>query len=260
MREIYEDQQRKDMQEMVKFLEELKAGTNEELLFRLNERIAKLKGEIEEVSDKGIVEDGGIEAYSDNVRFETSRLIVRRPAEKDKTPFLKVKEEYSYFKRTFSHEELRDELWKEHLSEQSLYCSILLKNNSDYVGYCGIKNLHKSVWEIAIELKAEYCGKGYGYEAMSAFFAFVTGVLGAHVYSSRVETENLTSQRLMEKLGFQPYGISEFILRTEDEKREAEEKYAFKIDDRYRELARRFHTSPEKLISHVLEYRKAVDG
>ena len=258
MREIYEDRERKDLQEMAQFLKELTAGTNEELMSRLDEKISKLKEEINEVSDTGQLEYGGIASYDGDVCFETARLLIRRPAEEDKPFFLELKENYSFFKRTFAHDELKDGLWEDHLKPYTLYCSILRRDNSDYVGYCGIKNLYKSAWEIAIELREEYCGKGYGYEAMTAFFDNVTGILGPHEYSSRVAVDNTASQKLMEKLGFEPFGLSEFILHTEEEKREAEEKYAYKIDNRYKELAQRFHTTPEKLISHVLEYRKTI--
>ena len=255
MREIIEDRARKDAEEMLRFLEELKADEGDDWRAKIEARINELKSGIEATRDMGPVETGGIQSFSEEFRVDTARLMLRRPMEEDKDAFLAVKERYSFFKRTFQHDELRDELWSEHLSHETLYCSIVHRATGEYIGYCGIKNLHKDIWEIAIELKEEHCGQGFGYEAVTGFIEKATEALGPHEYCSRVEPENVASQKLMEKLGFQPSGISEFFLHDEEEKREAEEKYAYKLDGRYIELAKRFHTTPEKLISHVLEYR-----
>ena len=77
-------------------------------------------------------------------------------------------------------------------------------------------------------------------------------------FSSRVDADNLASQKLMEKLGFQPYGLSEFLLHKEEDQLAAEEEYKDRLDERYMALAEKFHVEPRKLLSHVLEYRIIV--
>ena len=219
------------------------------------EKISQLCSDVNAAKDKGPVEPEGVDSFPEDYFCETPALVLRSPSDSDKDAFLAVKAHYSSYKHTFNHDMLKNQLWDEHLSKEALYCSIIRKDISSYIGYCGIHNLHKDVWEIAIELSAENCGKGYGFEALSAFFAHTTELLGPHVYVSRVEVDNIASQKLMEKLGFRPFGISEYYLHDTAEMREVEEKYAARINARYIELADRFHTTPEKLLSHVLEYR-----
>ena len=77
-------------------------------------------------------------------------------------------------------------------------------------------------------------------------------------FSSRVDADNLATQKLMEKLGFQPYGLSEFLLHKEEDQLAAEEEYKDRLDERYMALAEKFHVEPRKLLSHVLEYRIIV--
>lgn len=62
----------------------------------------------------------------------------------------------------------------------------------------------------------------------------------------------------MKKIGFQPYGLSEFLLHREEDKLAAEEEYKDKLDDRYMALAKKFNVEPRKLLSHVLGYRMVV--
>ena len=73
-----------------------------------------------------------------------------------------------------------------------------------------------------------------------------------------VQVTLLPNYILMEKLGFQPYGLSEFLLHKEEDQLAAEEEYKDKLDDRYMVLAKKFNVEPRKLLSHVLEYRIIV--
>ncbi len=86
----------------------------------------------------------------------------------------------------------------------------------------------------------------------------VASISDHHEFASRVDTDNIASQTLMEKLGFKPYGLSEFLLHREEDQLAAEEEYKDRLDDRYMELAKKFNVEPRKLLSHVLEYRIVV--
>lgn len=79
--------------------------------------------------------------------------------------------------------------------------------------------------------------------------------LNVSEFRVRIDTENYTSQKLFEKLGAEPNGISEFMLHGEADIHRCEEENIYLIDERMQELAKRFNVEPRKLLSHVLEYR-----
>ena len=54
-------------------------------------------------------------------------------------------------KSVFAKPEFKDELWQEYLSEESLYYTIAKKEDNAIIGYCGVKNLDRRIWEIAID-------------------------------------------------------------------------------------------------------------
>lgn len=86
------------------------------------------------------------------------------------------------------------------------------------------------------------------------YLEIVAGISKRHEFTGRVDTDNIASQNLMEKLGFQPYGLSELLLHKEEDQLAVEEEYMDKLDDRYMALAKKFNVEPRKLRSHVLEY------
>ncbi len=106
--------------------------------------------------------------------------------------------------------------------------------------------------------KSDCFHQEYGYSALKMYLETVADMSNRHEFASRVDTDNIASQNLMEKLGFQPYGLSEFLLYREEDKLAAEEEYKNKLDDRYMALAKKFYVEPRKLLSHVLEYRMVV--
>ena len=253
MQELYEMQQKQELIETISFLEALAGADKETLIEKLNERIKWLEDQI--AFHKGALEPGGIEYYDGDFAVESPRLLLRRPISSEKEIFLGLKAHYSFSKHVYENEITRNSIWDEHIGYQALYCSIL---NNEYIGYCGIKNLQKNIWEIAIELKEEACHKGNGYEALSLFLAQLRSTFGHRVISSRIEPDNIASQNLFEKLGFKPFGLSDFLLHTDEEKRRFEEKYADRVDENLRKLAEKFNVEPVKLLSHVVEYRLEI--
>ncbi len=199
-----------------------------------------------------------ISLFDKDVLCENSEIILRKAIEDDKEPYYQLKKEYAYMKSAFAKPEYKDELWKEYLSGESLYYTIAKKKDNIFIGYCGVKNLNRRIWEIAIELKSECCHRGYGYNALKMYLETVARISKRHEFASRVDADNIASQNLMEKLGFQPYGLSEFLLHKEEDKLAAEEEYKDKLDERYMMLAKKFNAEPKRLLSHVLEYRIVV--
>ncbi len=226
------------------------------------ERVSVLMQEIAKKLEKKEKDSIGggydISLFDKNILCEDAEIILRKPSDKDLEPYYFLKKEYAYMKSAFAKTEFKVELWKEYLSEESLYYTIARREDDAFIGYCGVKNLNRENWEIAIEIKSDYCHQGYGFRALKMYLKTVADISNRHEFASRVDTDNIASQNLMEKLGFQPYGLSEFLLHREEDKLAAEEEYKDKLDKRYMELARKFNVEPRKLLSHVLEYRIVV--
>ena len=232
--------------------------SKEEILRVIDAKEKELLEEISYLEKKEEALIGGeynLSLFDKNILCEDSEIILRKPIDNDFEPYYLLKKEYAYMKSLFAKPGFKDELWQEYLSEESLYYTIVKKEDNAFIGYCGVKNLNRKIWEIAIEIKSDYCHQGYGYRALKMYMETIADISNRHEFASRVDTDNIASQNLMEKLGFQPYGLSEFLLHREEDKLAAEEEYKDKLDERYMALARKFNVEPRKLLSHVLEYR-----
>ena len=71
----------------------------------------------------------------------------------------------------------------------------------------------------------------------------------------RIDPANVASQRLFEKLGAKPNGLSEFLIHGKEWLRQMGEENLTKIDDQLITVARKFNVEPRQLLSHVLEYK-----
>ena len=182
------------------------------------------------------------------------KALLRVIAESEKDDYLSVSYEYSNMKGAFGDDKFRESLWNSFTDDTAFVCSILDKDTLKYVGYCSIKDLRKIDWEIAIELKPEWCNKGYGTEALSLFLNNVFQLTSNRYFRVRVDIDNYASQALMEKLGAYPDGTSEFLLSGEDlEKFKMENSYM--IDEKIKKVAEKFCMDPEDILGQVLEYR-----
>lgn len=181
-------------------------------------------------------------------------VFLRVVEETEKEKYLNVTYEYSVMKGMYKDESFRETTWKEFLSDNAFVCSIYNKISSEYIGYCSIKDMGKPEWELAIELKSEFCKQGYGTESLMLLMKSVHNLTGRRFFRARVEVDNYASQRLMRKLGAVPNGISEFLLHGEEiDKFQME--YKDMITDEIREVAEEFCMEAEDLLGYVLEYR-----
>lgn len=266
MQEIAAKIERKQLLDELELLEKLlgdgqEAVTKEEILRVVEEKEKELLEEIHYLEKKEEALIGGeydLSLFDKNILCEDSEIILRKPSDNDLESYYFLKKEYAYMKSAFAKPEFKNELWQEYLSDESLYYTIARKKDNVFIGYCGVKNLNRIIWEIAIEIKSDCCHQGYGYRALKMYLETVANISNRHEFTSRVDTDNIVSQNLMEKLGFQPYGLSEFLLHRKEDQLAAEEEYKDKLDDRYMALAKKFNVEPRKLLSHVLEYRIVI--
>lgn len=185
--------------------------------------------------------------------------VLLRPIEpSDREDYLLIQRENATMRSMLKEDAFCDMVWKEHNEEKSLMLSI--ENMGSYIGYCGIKDTSQSLWEIAIELKRDWTKHGIGYPALSTMLNTISSRLGVTEYRVRIDPVNFPSQKLFERLGAVPNGLSELWLHDQGDLEKCEEDNLHLIDDRIMEVARKFEVEPRKLLSHVLEYRLSWTG
>lgn len=210
--------------------------------------IKRYKENIMELFNKSILPTAG-ELFAEN---EKVRLCVIQ--ERKREEYLAVSYEHSFMKSAFKDNEFTEDLWNNFLSDKMFVCTVFDWLTGGYVGYCAIKNLNKPDWELGIELKKEWCHKGYGTEAVSLFLKKVATLTGKRFFRARVDIENVASQAMMRKLGAYPNGVSEFLLHGQLLE-EFKSENIDKIDDNIRNIACEFKMTPEDILGYVLEYR-----
>ena len=179
-------------------------------------------------------------------------ILLRYVQEKDREDFLNLRKNYAIMESMFKHEELRDSMWREHTEERSLMLSI--EQNGTYVGYCGIQDLTKSVWEISIELMPTRLRQGIGFAALTTMLNELKARLWVNSFRIRIEPTNYASQKLFEKLGAIPNGISELWIHDQEALKQLENENQHLINDDLIAVAKKFSVQPQQLLSHVLEY------
>ena len=78
--------------------------------------------------------------------------------------------------------------------------------------------------------------------------------LGVRRFRIRIDPSNHASQKLFEKMGAQPNGVSEYLILDQKELEKVEKENLNLIDAATVALADKFGVEPRKLLSHVLEY------
>lgn len=183
----------------------------------------------------------------------TEGLILRRVQPTDREHYLALEQHYFVAKSMLEDETFRDKVWSNHIDDKTLL--LAAEQNGEYIGYCGIKDTTQEHWEIMIELFPQWTNRGIGYSTTCAMLNALKRRLGVTSYRVRIEPSNTASQRLFEKLGATPNGISEFLLHGAEELEKYEESNLPYITEQLSAVAQKFGVEPRKLLSHVLEYR-----
>lgn len=180
-------------------------------------------------------------------------IVLRSVNPSDRELFLDIQRIYSPMRSMLQEGAYCDMVWKEHIQPKALMCSIL--KNGTYIGYCGIKDTAHAPWEIAIELFPHWTRHGIGPEALVAMMDAIKARLGKFEYRVRIDPGNQASQKMFERLGAVPNGISSLFLHEEELQHKCEEENLHLIDEGVIALAKKFGVEPRKLLSHVLEYK-----
>lgn len=189
---------------------------------------------------------------SGEVTSEDASIVLRKVEDSDREVYLALQKEYSIMKSMLNEQAYGDMAWNEHIEPKALMLTIL--KDGAYIGYCGIKSTAQNPWEIAIELLPKWTKQGIGYQAITAMMESIAVRLGVTEFRVRIDPGNWASQKLFEKLGAQPNGISEFLIHDQAALKKVEEDNLHLIDEEIIALAAKFGVEPRNLLSHVLEY------
>lgn len=179
-------------------------------------------------------------------------LILRKVEEADRDGYIGLQKAYNLMKSMLKEETYYDMVWREHQEPKALMFSII--KDGQYIGYCGIKNTSQEPWEIAIEILPDWTNQGIGRIAIDGMLDAVIVRLGINQFRVRIDPGNHASQKMFEKLGAIPNGISEFLIHDKATLEKCEEDNLHLIDADTISLAGKFGVEPRKLLSHILEY------
>ena len=223
----------------------------ENLEKRIELENTKCKSESTEKFDKSIFPKTGMLIGEDRDVV----MFVTKASEKEE--YLSLSHTYSQMKNAYKDEKFLEKIWNSFIGENVFVCFVYDKKTKTFVGYCSIKELRQKEWELAIELKPEWCHRGYGTQALTLFVNCVTEITGNYIYRARVEIDNYASQALLKKLGAYPNGISEYELHGKNLDQFKRENTDL-IDDKLQAVAEEFCMEAEDILGYVLEYRLEV--
>jgi ribosomal-protein-alanine N-acetyltransferase len=152
--------------------------------------------------------------------LETKRLVLRKVTKEDANSILKYLSDEEVMKyyglEPFkSINDVLDEIsWYQSLqnNKTGIRWGITLKEQGIVIGSCGFHNKvsHHFRTEIGFELSKEQWGKGIAHEAVEAIICYGYEHMKIQRIEALIEPPNISSQKLVEKLGF----IREGLLRN----------------------------------------------
>jgi RimJ/RimL family protein N-acetyltransferase len=148
--------------------------------------------------------------------IETERLLLRRFRPDDLAPFLAYRND-SEVARYDGLTGLTEARARAYIAEQmatpagvpGLWLQIAVERRSEgLIGDCGffIDDRLPGTAEIGYRLRRDRWGQGYASEAVGAVLDWAFGALGLHRAVALIDTRNVRSMRLVERLGFRREG------------------------------------------------------
>lgn len=262
MQKNVQQYEREQLKKQLKFLETLIDMDADERAVALQLQLDELQEKINEFEQHEHRNYGNgydLTLFCEPILCETNRIRLRKPTLADKEPHFNLRKQYALLPFVYQRENYIEEDWAEYIGDTSLFYTIENAASAAYIGYCGVKDVRKEIWEIAVEIVPTFQKQGYGYEAVTVYLREVAKLSGCTTFSSRVDADNIGSQKLMEKVGFTPYGLADFIFYDEEQKEQIEQENLPHIQERHIAIAEKFHTKPQKLFTHLLEYRITIE-
>ncbi|MBY6036898.1 GNAT family N-acetyltransferase [Fictibacillus nanhaiensis] len=149
--------------------------------------------------------------------IETSRLILREVTTEDSKDMFAYLSDHDVVKHMgLEPYQTVEDVWDEVGWYTSIYqegtgmrWGITLKNSGRIIGSCGFLNWRTKHFraEVGFELSKDFWGKGIGSEALEAVVTYGFQHLQLERIEALIEPNNLASQKLVEKQGFQKEGL-----------------------------------------------------
>jgi ribosomal-protein-alanine N-acetyltransferase len=152
--------------------------------------------------------------------FETERLILRRFNERDIDEVFAMRSDADVMRfirapqnrvESVNWLNLVSSRWE---SDQIGFCAIIEKQTDKFVGWCGLWQLKETdELEIGYAIAKDVWGKGFATEAARVFLQYGFEQLKPDKIVGVAEPENVSSRRVMEKLGMKFVRLGEFYNR-----------------------------------------------
>lgn len=152
--------------------------------------------------------------------FETDRLILRRLDEQDVDQVFAMRSDSQVMRfirkpqnraESVNWVRLVSSRWT---SDEIGFCAVIEKQNSKFVGWCGLWRLKETgELELGYAIAGDCWGKGFATEAAREFLRFAFEQLKSEKIVAVAEPENSSSRRVMEKIGMKFVRCGEFYNR-----------------------------------------------
>lgn len=252
------EQRNRDLDEILAMLDSLKGEdfriSKQKVLARLDEMVSEIESRPPEEPEPESAWDFRVEKAQ--AVFAEDQLLQLRPfTEGDERFYFTIRDQYKFFASNLPEDTLIAAYQEETQKPSAFFCTIVRAADSEKLGYIALKNTSKDPWELAIELDQEHCGRSYGSKAILLFLQKVRALTGRAEFQFLVEVDNLPCQSCMKKVGAKPIGLHNLAFETEEEAKRFEEENLALITEHMQMLAKELDVAPEKLLSHVLDYR-----
>ncbi len=176
----------------------------------------------------------------------------------DQDNYINIHRQYVSAIHDYDNEEYRDASFNLIMGPEGFYCGIYLADNRAMIGYVGIIDTTKNLWELVIELDSAYRYQGIGGEALNLFMKAISEITKKNQFCVFVEYDNSASRSMFEKLGARIIGIANKLYPSLSVAENYEEKHLDEITSDMEAVAKTLDIESRKLLSHVLEYNIGV--
>lgn len=196
------------------------------------------------------------EYFSDDLKFETERLIIRklRPTDasdmyeyscRDETCRYLLWDKHPFYSYTA---ELTKHLQREYAQGRYFDLAIELKENHKMIGTVGFTQVDEKNFgcEVGYVISPDYWGRGIAAEAVNALLNFAFCQLKMKRVEAKYMVENTASRRVMEKCGMSFEGIQRSKLFVKDKFRDIGV-CAILSDEYFSSPRKNIYENPEKL-------------
>lgn len=226
--------------------------------YLIEQELQHLKSEIEKLTQKISGDAWDFNKEKQRSVFVENDILELRPLTKEYYDlYSKTRAIYAYNSGFYLDPDKREFVLSEFNQEECFFLAIARKSDNACIGYVGLKDTRKNLWEFCIELLPEYCNKGYGFSAVKLFLKKISQITrnDKQQFMALVEVDNIPSQKLMQKLDGRLIDIYDLVFHDEERAEQFEKEHLDQITDHIIELAEELMVEPRKLLSHVLDYR-----